>query len=792
MCTWHVPFTESAAWRKGLPAAAYCLMAAINAAMTALFVRSLRRLPSLQATVLSTAANMAATGLLGQLLFAEHISTKWAAGIALVTAGLLLICKSVRQAAATAGLDDDPTEQLGKLSYRMLVSYDGTAYSGWQLQARASTIQGQIERALSTVLREGRRCLGVCAAGRTDAGVHARGQVVQFFTNSSGIDPAALPYKLNSLLPPDIRVFWMSQTAPDFNVTVSALRKTYHYSLDTGAVQDPLRSRYAHHPRRPLDLAAMRGGAALLLGRHDFTQFSNNSAERLRRNPVKTLERLEVVAEGPSAVRLEVRHMTGALLALAEGRITQRDIAARLEVGSNQPPGAGGFWRGYNVAPAKGLQLFEVQYPPGVDDPATLLYPDLPHDDELWNALSRPPALGNMTGPALAQAEARLNNQTVSLLASLLEQSSSSSGGTELGVANGVWTKQLPVLKDFADSMWRLYKTPVKAVNSTDPINKWARDKTGGRITQSVPPGTPFDLIVTNAVYFRAAWQFAFDPDATLDQDFTTYVNATPQVVQVKMMYRKFRNADLTTGEEVLYGSLPGRFRAVKLPYKGSSIVAYAVLPDLTRYNASVDAAAADVGPELLFNASLWMPLWRFGGKLEVQLPRFKISTNQIQLKQALRALNITVAFSQKAANFSRLSEQPLFITNVLQSVSDSSFSSSGSSSSTGKTISATTTTTTTNNNNNSNNNNPSSRSCFIDGNSRIIALQPLRVVINVDEKGTEAAAVTTSMMTVTEYIPETVPPLVFDRPFLFWIVDDATQTVLFQGTVKDPSASDR
>ncbi|WIA14032.1 hypothetical protein OEZ85_002591 [Tetradesmus obliquus] len=357
---------------------------------------------------------------------------------------------------------------------------------------------------------------------------------------------------------------------------------------------------------------------------------------------------------------------------------------------------------------------------------------------ELWAALSQSPAaaLGNASLPALTQAEAALNNQTAALLAALLAQtrsssgSSSSSSSTELGIANGVWTKQLPVQQAFADSMWRLYRTPVKAVNSSDPINAWARDKTGGRISQAVPPGTPFDLIVTNTVYFRAAWQFGFDPGATMDQDFTTYVNGTPQVVQVKMMYRKFQTSDLVTGDEVLYGLLPGWFRAVKLPYKDSSIVAYAVLPDAARYsNASIDAAAADVSPMLLFNTSLWRPLWRFGGKLEVQVPRFKITTNQIQLKQALRALNITAAFSATAADFSRLSAQPTFITDVVQSVA-----------------------------------------------------------VNVDERGTEAAAVTAGMMTVTEYIPERVTPLVFNRPFLFWIVDDATQTVLFQGTVKDPS----
>lgn len=272
----------------------------------------------------------------------------------------------------------------------MLVSYDGTAYSGWQLQSQARTIQAEIERALSTVLREDRATLCVCAAGRTDAGVHAVGQVVQFMTDVTSIDPQRLPYKLNSLLPHDIRVTWMSQTAPDFNVTVSALHKTYRYNLDTGACHDPLRLRYSHHVRKPVDLEAMQAAADLLVGTHDFTQFSNDSAERLRRSPVKTLQRYDVLTVAPNHVRLEVqgtgflykqvRHMTGLLLAVGEGKMGPEHIRQLLEIGNSQPPGAGGAWRGYNVAPAKGLQLFEIRYPAGVDDPSTLLYPGLEHD----------------------------------------------------------------------------------------------------------------------------------------------------------------------------------------------------------------------------------------------------------------------------------------------------------------------------------------------------------------------------------------------------------------------------
>ncbi|KAI8477440.1 MAG: pseudouridine synthase [Monoraphidium minutum] len=273
----------------------------------------------------------------------------------------------------------------------MLVSYDGTAYSGWQLQPRAPTVQMHIERALTTVLREDRVPLSVSAAGRTDAGVHAAGQVVQFRTSRpEAIDGARLPGRLNSLLPHDIRVAWVRATAPDFNVTCSATGKIYHYSIDTARVHDPLVYRYRMHCPRPLDAAAMRAGAAALVGTRDFTQFSNNAPERQRRNPVKELRRLDVMEEG-GGLRLEVegsgflykqvRHMVGVLLAVGEGKLGLDFIHERLEVGRSQPPGAGGAWRGYNVAPAKGLCLVRVFYPPEVDDPSALLHPALPHDE---------------------------------------------------------------------------------------------------------------------------------------------------------------------------------------------------------------------------------------------------------------------------------------------------------------------------------------------------------------------------------------------------------------------------
>lgn len=134
-----------------------------------------------------------------------------------------------KEPAAPSAAAAPPPGGAGTHSFRLLLAYDGTAYSGWQLQPAAPTIQAAIERALSTALREPRDVLAVSAAGRTDAGVHARGQVVQFRTHRPEavhtIGLERLPRKLNSLLPFDIRVGWAAATAPDFNVTCSATGK---------------------------------------------------------------------------------------------------------------------------------------------------------------------------------------------------------------------------------------------------------------------------------------------------------------------------------------------------------------------------------------------------------------------------------------------------------------------------------------------------------------------------------------------------------------------------------------
>ncbi|KAF8066243.1 Serpine2 [Scenedesmus sp. PABB004] len=343
---------------------------------------------------------------------------------------------------------------------------------------------------------------------------------------------------------------------------------------------------------------------------------------------------------------------------------------------------------------------------------------------QLWAALAPPSGGGppaNLTAGGWAAAEASLNARAAALVAGLL-QSPGTANGTELGIANGVWTRRLAVNKAFGERMWATFKTPVKAVNDTTPINAWAAAKTGGRITQAVPPGTEFNLIVTNAVYFKSSWVYAFDPDTTSKRPFSVAgPGGKAATVAVDMMYRRFEPRDINAGGNVAYAEAAGQYRAVKLPYRGTGVVAIAVLPDEAKYGLNADAAAAGIGLGPLLNGSAWRSVAALGS-LTLQLPRFKVRAEQLPLGAALRALGVTAAFDPDAANFSRMSPEALFITSVVQSS-----------------------------------------------------------VVLVDERGTEAAAVTSVVMTTTSFVEPSTPPLVFNRPFLFVLVDEPSGAVLFQ-----------
>lgn len=158
---------------------------------------------------------------------------------------------------------------------RMTIQYDGTAYSGFQSQANARTVQDELESALAKITKAPVRVVG---AGRTDAGVHALGQVVSFKTEAR-MPADRFAYAANSLLPPDIRVVASEEVGMDFHARFSAKSKVYRYTIFVSRFPSAILRNYAWHIPQSLDTAAMERAAQALLGTHDFTSFSAAGAE---------------------------------------------------------------------------------------------------------------------------------------------------------------------------------------------------------------------------------------------------------------------------------------------------------------------------------------------------------------------------------------------------------------------------------------------------------------------------------------------------------------------------------
>ena len=252
--------------------------------------------------------------------------------------------------------------------FRLTLAYDGSDFEGWQWQERTKpvrTVQGVLEAALRE-LAGGER-VAVAAAGRTDAGVHALGQVASFDL-SRDMDPTLLARALNGLLPGDVRVLEAASVSESFHARRSAVSKLYRYVIDTGAVQLPSRRRFSAHVTGPFDLTAMRAGAALYLGRHDFAAV--RSAGGTVKTSVRTLTRSEIRTETIEAggtalvyeveadgfLRKMVRSLVGGLIALGRGTVTLGELRRALEAGDRSG------WPA--PAPACGLTLVRVDYPP--------------------------------------------------------------------------------------------------------------------------------------------------------------------------------------------------------------------------------------------------------------------------------------------------------------------------------------------------------------------------------------------------------------------------------------------
>jgi tRNA pseudouridine38-40 synthase len=241
---------------------------------------------------------------------------------------------------------------------KLILEYEGTRYVGWQTQANGPSIQEEVERALGTLRKGPRR---VTAAGRTDAGVHARGQVVSF-PEAQPLPLGAYVKGLNTLLPPDIAVRAASLEPDGFDARRSARGKRYRYAIENLETRSPLSRHHAWQIFRPLDVEAMREAARPLVGRHDFAAFQAADCDAY--HAVRELARLEVmgerragiavVAEATAFVKHMVRNIVGTLVEVGLGKRDPASMARLLESLDRTQAGA--------TAPAHGLCLEEVFY----------------------------------------------------------------------------------------------------------------------------------------------------------------------------------------------------------------------------------------------------------------------------------------------------------------------------------------------------------------------------------------------------------------------------------------------
>ena len=249
---------------------------------------------------------------------------------------------------------------------KLTVAFDGTAFSGWQIQPGALTIQGLLSDAVARVTGETPVIHG---SGRTDAGVHARALVANFRTGSR-IPPAQLLRALNSSLPRDIRVMSASFASESFHARIGAKSKVYRYQIYRGAILPPHLAREFWHCTFPIDLGIIREGVRLLRGQHDFASFAAKSGKLdlpgspdKDRNTVRTLFRAEVKSagvrlvfefEGSGFLHHMVRNMVGTVLDLGRGKYSLQAFADLLEQRDRTLAGI--------TALACGLILWKVKY----------------------------------------------------------------------------------------------------------------------------------------------------------------------------------------------------------------------------------------------------------------------------------------------------------------------------------------------------------------------------------------------------------------------------------------------
>lgn len=243
-------------------------------------------------------------------------------------------------------------------NYKITLQYEGTRYDGWQRQGNTeNTIQGKLENILAKMTGHE---VEIHGSGRTDAGVHAMGQVANFHLDED-MEPERVKEYLNRYLPEDIAVIKAERAPERFHSRLSAVKKVYTYQIETGAKRDVFTRRIQYGLGRPLDVEAMRQAAALLCGTHDYKSFCGN--RRMKKTTVRTVEAIHIKQDGSHVVltfvgngflQNMVRIMTGTLIEVGLRKRSPESMKEILAAKDRQAAGA--------MAPAEGLCLAGVLY----------------------------------------------------------------------------------------------------------------------------------------------------------------------------------------------------------------------------------------------------------------------------------------------------------------------------------------------------------------------------------------------------------------------------------------------
>lgn len=250
------------------------------------------------------------------------------------------------------------------MNFKLLIQYDGTDFHGWQVQENDRTIQGELERVIGMLVDAD---VSVIGSGRTDAGVHAEGQVANVHIASDKFTPEKLKHAINGNLWRDIRIMKCERAPDEFHARFSARSKTYLYRIVNAPVISPFWRRFAHHESRPLDVARMNDAARYFLGEHDWTAFASAKSDgesRVRnitdfiveshweRNADAQIIEFRITAKG--FLRYMVRSIVGTLIEVGRGEKTSDTIQNAIVTGDRNLAG--------KTAAAQGLTLLKVEY----------------------------------------------------------------------------------------------------------------------------------------------------------------------------------------------------------------------------------------------------------------------------------------------------------------------------------------------------------------------------------------------------------------------------------------------